>query len=226
MDIDLSSYHIFEELEGDSLKAAAAYLAPSLKIEEISSRTTVLTPGDEVNDLILVERGVIKIIKYLPDGKEIVGDIFTDHQVFGFMEIVKEIPVRSYLQAEKGSRLIFIPKARFLKLMEMMIPFKDAVISFLCSHIDRLISYSIVLKYKKVRDRICMHLYNQYYRNPHKQSTDFYFTLDFFAQYLNLTRSAVSRELHDMEAQGIITLEKTKIHIRKIEVIKEVLGFE
>ncbi len=86
---------------------------------------------------------------------------------------------------------------------------------------EKYFSYSLTLKNKKVRSRICSYLLYMIDNDDLKEKYIQLYNYDIFPRYLNLTRSAVSRELHSLQKEESITMEKKIIHILNIEKISQ-----
>lgn len=217
---ELSSFELFCELGKKQLQVILNYLKPHLSKKETKARTTIIQPGETCKDIILIQKGVIKAVEYTLDGKEQVGNIFLPGDIFGCIEAITGHIFRSYVQTERDTTLILFPIVEFINLMEMMLPFKDAVIKYMAYRSEDFVAHSFVLKHKKARDRICIHLLQQISSNRNsKQGYEFSFNIELLARFLNLTRSVLSKELHALQDEGVLRLEKNYIYIQNMDAL-------
>lgn len=217
---ELASFELFCELQKEELHMVANHLVPSSTLQELKPKEAIIQPGSCCTHIIFVLRGVIKTVQYTQDGKELVGNIFTRGSMFGCIEAVTGHLFNSYVKAVQNTSLLLFPVQSFKTLMQTYLPFKDAVIHDMAARSEDFVAHSFILKQKKARNRIALHLlHHTSHCRTHSLDYRFLFNIELLARYLNLTRSVLSRELHAMQEEGLLILGKNIISIRNREAL-------
>lgn len=221
---DFSSLNLFSNLDDDTFRYVESYLAPYISVKHYSPKEVLLKSGDPVISLFAVLEGIIKMVNYFESGKEMTGNVFEKGEIFGFIEVLNDHPINSHLISQSNSTLLLIPadiyKSLVYEIPHLMYAHNQSILSFLLSHSG----YVNTLKIKKMRQRICMHLLNKFDENDKEGKVKIMYSLDFFALYLNLTRSALSKELHALQNEGVILLNAQEIYIQDMEALQKNAG--
>jgi len=210
------NFELFSELDKNTLDTVIFYLKPYMTKRQADQKSVILDENDTVDHILLIQKGVLKSVQYTPDGKELIHHIFAEGEIFGCLESVTGSRLTALIKVEKDATLISIPSKIFLELMNTFLPLKDAVLKYFGKKSEYFIYHGYILKYQKAKDRICLFLI----QIAHKRKTvtyNFSFNMETLANYLNLSRSALSKELHTLESDGLIEVKKNMINILNIE---------
>ena len=179
-----------------------------LKIVHLHKNEILFNEGDQCLNIGLVFRGELKIVSYLENGVEIIYNIIKEQQMFGNNLIFSSDPTfRGDVIANTESYLYLIPKERLLELLrenqEFLIGYLNAQSDF-----GKSLNLNIkLLTLNNAKERVL------YYLKTNKDKIDFKSITD-LAKQLFLTREVLSRTLHNLEREHIISIkDKTIIKI-------------
>ncbi len=214
----LNSTLLFQNLTDDEInemkKQACIYTKAFQKGE------TVLSSGQYTNELALVLEGCIRIESFdLWDNRSVLASIEHGH-VFAETYALCHIPLRVDAIAHSNSRILFLNlqslnqahfanKSWTLKIKENLLQI-SAQKNLLLS--QRIFCTSA----KSIRERVITYL-----SSLSKQKNAYIFQIPFnrkeMADYLNVDRTALSKELGRMQKEGLISFHKNtfKIHLDK-----------
>ncbi len=201
------NFELFSELQKDILDTVIFYLQPHMIKHQVSQKTTLLSENEAVENILLIQEGILKSVQYTPDGRELIHHIFAEGEIFGCLETVTGSRLTALIKVEKDATIISIPGRKFVELMDILSPLKDAVLKYFGMKSEYFIYHGYILKYQKARDRICLFLIQ--IANKRKSVTyHFSYNMETMANYLNLSRSALSKELHSLESEGFVEIKK------------------
>lgn len=220
--LNLGDYELLSLLDFYDLEAAKAYLLPHLHKEVLTPRTQLISLGEAVNTIYLIESGVLTAEKYTAEGRKIIGHIFTSKELYGCLEILSGTEVASFIVVEKKATVYTLPGEIFTGLMKKLTPFKDAVLTYFVKKSEHHILHYYLHKYKKARQQIALFLVQRLAAMQDKRSFTFEVTMEILASYLGITRSVLSKELHSLQSEGIITLKKNEIIILNFDLLKAI----
>ena len=179
-----------------------------LKIVHLQKNEILFSEGDQCQNIGLVFKGELKIVSYLEDGKEIVYNIMKEYQMFGNNLIFSSDPTfRGDVIANSESYLYLIPKEQ---LLETLRENQEFLIGYLNAQSDFGKSLNLNIKLLTLnyaKERILYFLKTNQDKIEYKSITD-------LAKRLFLTREVLSRTLHNLEREHVISIkDKTIIKI-------------
>ncbi|MCI6017617.1 MAG: Crp/Fnr family transcriptional regulator [Clostridiales bacterium] len=208
----------------DELKKLGVVLSEYSFIKTMEPNERLMEIGKRTEYLYLLESGMIRTVNYSSAGEEIFFYYFQERTFIGVVNIICRVKNYSDYITMKKSRLYCIPVENFYKALDEIPSFTKAVLEEVSKKSLDLVQLVVVSRRKKTRDRICSYLYLNYMKTGEKMySTPL--TIEMLAKTLNLTRSALSKELHQMEDEGLITVLKNKIQIINPEKLEDSLFF-
>ncbi len=183
-------------------------------------------PGDVVSKIgerreyiIFVKTGGVKAYTYTPHGEGIFFYYFQAKSTIGLVAAISKSIILSQDIAENSTDLIFVPRDNLMNALTLVPDFAQVVLNLVCQNANRQIEISILSRRKYAIDRICMYLY-LHHRHTKNDVISIPFTMEVMANYLGLTRSVLSKELHTLEKEGIIQLRKKEIQILDLESLE------
>ena len=176
-----------------------------LKIVHLQKNEILFSEGDQCQNIGLVFKGELKIVSYLEDGKEIVYNIIKENQMFGNNLIFSSDPTfRGDVIANSESYLYLIPKE---KLLEILRGNQEFLIGYLNAQSDFGKSLNLNIKLLTLnyaKERILYFLKTNQDKIEFKSITD-------LAKRLFLTREVLSRTLHNLEREHVISIKNKTI---------------
>ena len=176
-----------------------------LKIVHLTKDAILFSEGDICEYVGLVFRGELKIVSYLEYGKEIVYNIVKEKQMFGNNLIFSTNPVyRGDVVANKETYLYLIDKEKLVSLLKTN---EDFLLAYLQTQSDfgKDLNLNIkLLTLNNAKERILYYLKTNGDKIEYKTITE-------LAKRIYLTREVLSRTLHDLERDHLISIKNKLI---------------
>ncbi len=211
-----------EELAPEELEKLEKILFKNSFVKKLEPKESLMQSGEKVKYIYLVESGMIRAINYTPTGEEIFFFYFSEGMAVGLLNAIGSVDNFSEFIAVKKSRLQAIPVENLNQAMTELPRFTRSVLTYVSKKSLELVQLVVISRRKKTRDRICSYLYLNYEKTK-KTIYHTPFSIELLAKTLNLTRSACSKELHVLEVEGLISIEKNKIYLENPEGLKTCL---
>ncbi|HEB83236.1 MAG TPA: Crp/Fnr family transcriptional regulator [Gammaproteobacteria bacterium] len=193
--------------------------APVISLEKDS---TVFRPGDACQNYLVILDGKVKVFNRAENGREILlyrlspGDacVLTTSCLFGN----KNYPAEG--KTESDVRALAIPVAQFNRALQESAIFREQVFSAFSEHLTDLITLVEEVAFGKLDVRLARYLIKQCDENNTLASTH-----QNIATELGSAREVISRQLKELESQGIITITRGKITIQNVEALKSICNY-
>jgi len=220
----VSKFAIFSGISVDMLNTMFAYLKPELL--HYSADSYIIKQNEKITELGILIHGKVSLIKENLTGKCILFKEFESGDCFGIRAIFSQQtnwPIS--IVAKTDCTVMFLSRAKiasnkntFLgreQLLRNMLMLVSKNVCFL----HRKLEYFAL---KSLRKKICMYLLEQYESKAEKT-----FTLSLnrneLADFLYVSRPALSKEISRMRAENIIDFYHTSITLRNVDILKEIL---
>ena len=172
-----------------------------LKIVHLTKDAILFSEGEICEYVGLVFRGELKIVSYLEDGKEIIYNIVKEKQMFGNNLIFSSNPVyRGDVVANKESYLYLIEKEKLISLLKSN---EEFLMAYLQTQSDfgKDLNLNIkLLTLNNAKERILYYLKTNGDKLEYKTITE-------LAKRIYLTREVLSRTLHELERNHVISIK-------------------
>lgn len=215
---------LFEGIEGDDLDSMLSCL--NAKIASFPRGANIVCAGDEISNIGVVLSGEVHVSKDDAFGRRQIianlkaGDTFSEVFVCSGIE---ESPVT--VTAATNADILFIDYASSIKRCTKSCAFHTKLIENMLSILaQKNIALGAKIDYlstKSLRSRIAAYLLNE----SRKQAGDLFcipFSRNGLADYLGADRSALSRELSRMKADGLIEYWKNSFKIIDKEGLRRI----
>ena len=117
-------------------------------------REAIYQAGKTPRFVYFVNSGKIKIFKTSDDGRELIIDLATPGQFFGFLDLINGSPHSDSAATLEASSLTMIPAADFLKLLFANKDVSASFIKMLAGHVAEREEQLLHLAYQNVRKRV------------------------------------------------------------------------
>lgn len=188
--------------------------------KELEPNEILMKSGKTAEYVYLMESGLIRTVNFTPAGEEIFFYHFTRGDFVGLVNMISGTDNFSEYICMKKSCVISIPYANIDRALDEVPAFTRAMLEDISQKSRNLVQLVVASRHKKTRERICAYLFFHYektkentFRTP--------FTIETLAKTLNLTRSAMSKELHLLEDEGVILLSKKEIYLKDPKKLEE-----
>lgn len=211
----LKTCKLFNDISEDNILKALTCLKGNIK--EYNKNDIIYLAGDEINNIGVVLSGSVSIIKDDIMGNRNILDTMSESELFGETFVFsnfKHIPVT--IEANENCEILFVQFKQLTEVCQFKCDFHNTLIQNMLDIISNknilLYTKIEILSAKTTRLRLITYLNKQMKKNKSNTFT-IPFNRDDLANYLNLDRSSMSRELSKMRDEGIIKFNKDKFKI-------------
>ncbi|HEX3048014.1 MAG TPA: Crp/Fnr family transcriptional regulator [Bacillota bacterium] len=216
---------IFASLNDEELQRVISLIIQ----KKFPKGSLICREGEPLSDLLLINRGKVKVYRISADGKEQILYILTEGDFFGERNLLLEKKMADYnaetmedtlvcmITGQDCHRLLLDHPEISLKIMEE-----------LCERIDKLENLLSSISPRETDNRICLMLleFRQKYGKPQPDGTVIIalpLNREEMANYIGVTRETVSRKLNALKEAGIIDfIGNKKIQVRDEKALEEV----
>ncbi len=192
--------------------------------KELKPNESLTQLGEPVNYVYVVDKGMLRNVNYTPDGEEISFYYFTEGDMINLLHAISGKESFAQLLCMKESKLCCIPVEDLLSALRILPNFCYEVLRFVAGKALTQVQLTVISRRKKTRDRIASFLF-LHYNDTKEDVYSMSMTIGLLAKTLNLTRSALSKELHQLESEGAISIQKDKILLTDINILEDELFF-
>lgn len=219
----LTKTALFKNISNDDLNAMLTCLKP--KLISYKKNDLIAVAGNPFDSMGIMLSGEATIIKENAAGNRIVMDMLKPADLFGEMVVFagKAIwPVS--IVAQTPCLVMFLPKQKIAGQCEQLCSWHHDMIENLLKlmsektiHLNKKIEY---LSLKSMRGKISSFLIDQYKKTG---QTTFMLPLmrNELADFLNVSRPSMSREMSRMRDEGVIDFHRSSIQIKDLHALKQ-----
>lgn len=214
----LNSTLLFQNLTEDEINEMKKQACIHTKV--FQKGETIFHTGDFTHEIALVLEGCIRIESFdLWENRSVLASIEAGH-VFAETYALCHIPLRVDAIAHSDSRVLFLDlqalNQRNFKQKEWSLKIKENLLQ-ISAQKNLLLSQRIFCtSAKSIRERVITYL-----SSLSKQKNAYIFQIPFnrkeMADYLNVDRTALSKELGRMQKEGLISFHKNTFKIHKMD---------
>ncbi|WP_425060172.1 hypothetical protein SCACP_08410 [Sporomusa carbonis] len=216
---------LFDGISAEALTAVLGCLQP--KVCTYPKNNYIAVGGESFTGLGILLTGKATVIKENAAGSRIALTMLESGDIFGEMiafSTIKNWPVSVVAQTECS--VMFLPSVKIMGTCsnvcashKQLITNMLAILSEKAILLNRKVEY---LSIKGMREKISTYLLEQ-----HRVSARKTFTLTLnrndLADFLNVSRTALSRELGRMRDEGIIEFYRSSVKIKDLDMLKKVI---
>lgn len=176
------------------------------------NKNTIITQvGEACSSIGFILEGELAIQQYTPSGNIVNIQIMNTGDCIGAIHLLSSKPFYpfSYVSISK-SAIVYVPTKRIEQLIEANCVFSRNYITYLSEGFIIFYNKIQMLSEKHVRSRLIHYLSAEYIKNNHA-TFQLEHTKTDLAVILGVARPSISRELKNMQSDGLIILEGNKI---------------
>ncbi len=208
---ELSKLKLFEGMTREELEEALTALHP--REETYTRNQVILNVGDMVEDFSVVLSGSVRMEFIDSLGGRSIPAFHTPGQVFGVVAGVLDCPMAAAAVANEDCRVLLLdrsaveaPRSHWRPWLYLLV---RNLLTLSCQKYLLLMDRDTLLAPKRARDRIIAYL-GQIYRELGALEFSIPFDQQQLADYLNLDRSVVSKELNKLKREGMLWFNRTR----------------
>lgn len=221
----ISKSALFEGIESHNIEGMLKCLTPIVRNYKRNDMITLA--GEPFTGIGILLKGEASVSKETPSGNRMVIHMIEPGDMFGEMIAFSDHSAwPATVQAVEDSAALFIPRDRIINECQRLCSWHRAIIQ----NMLRLVSNRAVMLNKKLeiltiksmRGKLCALFLDQYQREGRAT-----FTLNMnrnqLADFLNVSRPSMSRELGRMKEEGLIDYHLSSIRLLDIPALKRAL---
>lgn len=213
---------LFKDQSSDQIEALLPKI--NFRISSLTENEIIFSPVDDADKMGIILSGTVDVQKLFPKGKVVIierkksADMIAESSIFTRLGYYSDTFVVS-----KPCEVLLLTKKELLKLFKL-----DNTI--LLNYLEHVSNSTLILKNKigilsldSIREKICGYLIHDY-----KMNSSYTITLPFskkeWAEYMDVSRTSLSRELRGLEQEGILSFNKRTIEISNMDRLEKVLS--
>jgi CRP-like cAMP-binding protein len=211
-----------------SLKDIEYFLSNiTFKIKKFESMETILSPVQTADKIGIILSGTVDIQKVFPNGKMIILERKTSPSIIGESSVFSKYEYYpDNISSCKSCEILFISKTDLIKLFSLD---KELLFNLLeyISNTALMFRHKIgILSLDSIQEKIAGYLfYEMHYANETIVDTiELPFSKKDWAEYLDVSRTSLSRELRNLASQEIISFEKRTIIVKDKKRLAKILA--
>lgn len=182
-------------------------------IIEYKKKQTIYSEGQHPNKLFYIETGKVKIFKTSDGGKELIIQLLSAGDFFGYTSLIENTVYDEYAETLEESEIRVIPKKEFEKLITTNQEIALKVIKLLANNITEKEQQLVALAYHSLRKRVADALLTL--KKKYATNKDEHFSISISREDLaNIAGTATEsliRTLSDFKNEKLIEIKEGKI---------------
>lgn len=191
------------------------------KVKVFKKKSDVFSEGDLPLNVYFVKSGNIKTFKSNPDGKELIINLYTANDFFGFERILENENYRESAVAMQDSELIVIPRYDFMLMIQSHPDVSKSFINLLCKKVAEREAQLLNLAFNSVRQRTAEALLKA--ETLKDSRSVIAISRDDLAKMVGTASESVIRVLSDFKDEGLIEIVMGKIKILERSKLEKVV---
>jgi DNA-binding response OmpR family regulator len=196
-------------------------LGKDKKVKSYKKKTEIYSEGDMPLNVYFIKSGNIKTYKSHPDGKELIINLYTTNDFFGFEPILENENYGESAVAMQDSELVAIPRHDFMLMIQSHPDVSKSFINLLCKKVADREAQLLNLAYNSVRQRTAEALLKSESLKDSKSVIAI--SRDDLAKMVGTAPESVIRVLSDFKDEGLIEIESGKIRITQRAKLEKVI---
>jgi CRP-like cAMP-binding protein/CheY-like chemotaxis protein len=196
-------------------------LAKDRKVKTFKKKTEIYSEGDMPLHVYFIKSGNVKTFKAHPDGKELIMNLYSTNDFFGFEPVLENSNYTESAVAMQDTELISIPRHDFLIMIQGHPDVSRSFIHLLCKKVADRESQLLNLAYNSVRQRTAEALLKSESLKDSRSVISI--SRDDLAKMVGTASESVIRVLSDFKDEGLIEIEGGKIRISQPAKLEKVV---
>lgn len=196
-------------------------LGKDRKVKTLKKKAEIYNEGDTPLHVYFVKSGNVKTFRSHPDGKELIMNLYTANDFFGFEPILENSNYTESAVAMQETELISIPRHDFMLMIQSHPDVSRSFIHMLCKKVADREAQLLNLAYNSVRQRTAEALLKS--ETLKDAQSVISISRDDLAKMVGTASESVIRVLSDFKDEGLIDIESGKIRIKQPQKLEKVV---
>ena len=184
-------------------------------IVEYKKKQVIYSEGQHPNKLFYIESGKIKIYKSSDSGKELITNLLSPGEFFGYASLIENKVYEEFAETLEESSIRIIPRKEFEELISNNHEIALKVIKLLANNINEKEQQLVALAYHSLRKRVADALLTL--KKKYDQENNEHFSIaisrEDLANIAGTATESLIRTLSDFKAEKLIEIKDGKITI-------------
>ncbi|SDX25036.1 Crp/Fnr family transcriptional regulator [Flavobacterium degerlachei] len=201
------------------LKLADCKTSHTIKKGEV-----IFQEGENVNGIFCIKKGVCKLTKLSPNGKDHIVKLVSKGELLGQRSLISEEAVNLSAVALDDMEVCFIPKTEVMGFFDKNNQFSMNVMKNICGDLKEADGHMVDMAQKSVKERLAetlLHLHSTFGVNE-DNSLQIQLSRDELASMIGTATESCIRLLSDFKKLGMIELVGKKITLKDISQLKRI----
>ncbi len=212
---------LFSELNVDELRKIASLG----RLQNYNKYEYVFHEGEEFKGIFIVIKGLVKIFKLSPHGKEYILHLLTKPQIFGDVPLFTGGDCPASVQAMEDSTLLFIPKNEFMQLLKDNPDLSFKVMTGFAKRLKSITVKAEDLSLKEVINRLADYIVKGIEQTGNSKLPEPFFKIPLsnstLAAYLGTIPETISRAIKKLKDNKIIKMQGRTVFVKDFEELKK-----
>ncbi len=188
-------------------------LGKDRKVKTVKKKAEIYAEGDMPLHIYFIKSGHVKTFKAHPDGKELIMNLYSPNDFFGFEPVLEDTNYAESAVAMEETELISIPRHDFLVMLQSDPDVSRNFIHLLCKKVAEREAQLLNLAYNSVRQRTAEALLKSDALKDSQSAIAI--SRDDLAKMVGTAAESVIRALSEFKEEGLIAIEGGKIRINE-----------
>jgi CRP-like cAMP-binding protein len=215
---------LFSALAPDDLKRVLSLC----RTRRLGASETLCHRGDPADHVFAILEGRVRVVAHSEDGREVVLRIQGRGEVCGELGLLHQGRRTATMVAETPCELLALPRREFLSLLETRPRACIALLGALSERISKLTDQLTDFVFLSLPSRLAKMLLElaraDVQKTPEGLPIVRRLSQQALADRVGKTRESVNKQLRLWEEDGIVDVERTKLTIRRLDVLRRIAG--
>ena len=196
-------------------------LASDVRSVSFSKKDVIYEQDSNAHFVYLIESGQVKCSRVNQDGKELITQLLSAGDFFGYESVIREQKYDHSAIAMQATECTAIGAGEFIKLVSSHPEITTALVRLLTDRISEENAELISLAYNSVRKRVALALVKLSESASQPDNDWFAAARDDVAQIAGTATESVIRVMTELKEDGYIQIEGRKIRLQQAEKLKD-----
>jgi DNA-binding response OmpR family regulator len=209
----------------DIKNAGAQNLSENYEVESYHKKQNLYTEGKRPRLLYYLIKGKVKVYKTNEDGKEYISDLYNSGDFIGYNALIQEINYEDSAMVLEDAEVLQIPREDFFSMIHTDMNIASAFIRIMSNNVKEKEERLLNLAYSSLRKRIAKALIEIQTKFSQENSNEsITISREDIARYVGTATESLIRTLSDFKSEKLIEINGTKIFIKNMEKLRNLLN--
>ena len=194
-------------------KGSITLTSDDRELYDYKKKQMLYTEGQRPKNVYYIKSGKIKIYKTSDEGKELITNIYSTGDFFGYTYVLEEINYKENAQALEDAEIMIIPKDDFITLISGDSQIAKQFIKMITHNVLDKEENLLNLAYSSLRKKVAYHLLQVFDKFKKQNSNDINLSRENLAQTAGIATESLIRTLSDFKSEKLIDINGSLITI-------------